>query len=224
MESQTVDRSEMSLQPSELLLVHQMEETRIELAGLRRSGGHLHGILSAAQHHMLQIRTDRRRIDWPLRFVGLQQNETLRVEQLGRRVLAGRHEHRAIARQLHVVDNAGVVLDRVQLLAVAQIEHGQLAVLVTRNHLGVQAAPQHGRDLRIADRNAQNRFGIREAFVDVAHVNDHTFARLSHRRVRRVCGLIARIAEVYGSHGRFAGYGRNRLSGLHVPDPGRIEK
>lgn len=85
---------------------------------------YIHSILSSAQHHMVEYRAERRRVDRPLRLVLLQQLQGRGVEELGGLVLRGRDEHGPVAGQLHVVDLVGVLLDRVQLLAGLLVELG----------------------------------------------------------------------------------------------------
>lgn len=195
-----------------------MEEARIEFARLRGRCRHLHGILTAAEHDMLVRRTDCRRIHRPFGFVRLQAAQRLGIEQLRGVILGGGHEHGAVLAHLHVIDDAGMVLDGVQLFAGAQIEDAHRAVLVTGDDGRVQAAPQHRRDLGRRNRNAQNWLRIRERFVYVAHIDDDALAALAHRAIGRVGGLIARKTKVARTYRRFAHNCRNRFADLDVPD------
>ena len=85
----------MSLDPAELLLEDHGEEPGVELSDFRGSHGDVHGLLATAQHHVVVDGRDGGRVDGPLRFVGVDPLEALKVVQVRRVVLRRRDEHRA---------------------------------------------------------------------------------------------------------------------------------
>ena len=116
-ERDAIYRPKVTFDAPELLLEHQVEETRVELPDPRRRRRDVHGILPAAQHHVFQYRADRRGIDWAFRLVRLQQHEIVGVEQLRCVVLGRRYEHGSVLVHLHVVDQVFVLLHGVQLFS-----------------------------------------------------------------------------------------------------------
>lgn len=214
---QTVDGPEMTFDASELFLVHQMEESRIEFTGTGGRCGDLHGILATAQDDVIENRTDRSRIDRTLGFVCLQAHQAVAVEQFGRGVLRGGHKHGAIFGHLHVVDVGGVILHRIQFLGHAQIVQRNGAVLVARNDVVVQLRPQRRCDFRLWNGNAKNWFGIGRRRVHATHIDDDQITNLSHGRVGGIGSLIPRITEIRCTHRRFAFDGGRTFASFTVP-------
>lgn len=108
MEGHAVDRTEVALHAAELLFEYQVEESRVELADAGGRRRHVHGVLTAAQHHVVQNRGDGGRIDGTLRLVGLQRQQVFGVEEFRGVVLRSGDEHRPVLVELHVVDEEAV--------------------------------------------------------------------------------------------------------------------
>lgn len=93
MEANTVDGAEVTFDVAELLLEHQVEEPGVELADLGAGHGDVHGLLAAAQHHVVVHGRDGGAVHRSLGLISVQAIQGLRVPQFGRRVLRRRDEH-----------------------------------------------------------------------------------------------------------------------------------
>jgi hypothetical protein len=132
MECQAVDGTEVTFESREFLLVDEMEEARIELAGACGGRGDVHGFLSTAQHDVVEDGADGGGVDGTFGLVGLEAVEGVDVEELGGAILGGGDKHRCVAVHLHVLDGAGVDADRVRLLA--HLNHKENQSNPPKNH------------------------------------------------------------------------------------------
>lgn len=221
METQRVDRTEMALDASELLLEDQMVEARLELAGSGRGGGDLHRLLTTTERHVILDRRDGRRVHRSIGLVGFQVLERLAVEQLRGRVLARGDEHRLVHVVLQVVD-LRLVLLRVQqfLFHVSEVPLGQQAGLVAENHRLVQRTPQSGGRLvvpvELVDRD-NAALGVRLEVGRISQVDHLQRGGHLHRLVGCEEQHLARVREVGDTHRRSGLQFVQLSAGLQVP-------
>ena len=72
-----------------------MEESRVELSDLGGGGGDVHGLLTTAEHDMVELGRDGGAVDGSVGLVGLEALQRVGVVQLGAGVLRGGDEHGA---------------------------------------------------------------------------------------------------------------------------------
>jgi len=77
----------MSLDSTELLLEHHVEESSVELSDPGRGSSHVHGVLTSTQHDVLEERTDGGGVNRSLRLVGFQHLQGVSIPQNRRGVL-----------------------------------------------------------------------------------------------------------------------------------------
>ena len=70
-----------------------MEESRVELSDLGGGGGDVHGLLTTAEHDMVELGRDGGAVDGSVGLVGLEALQRVGVVQLGAGVLRGGDEH-----------------------------------------------------------------------------------------------------------------------------------
>ena len=80
-EHDRVDGTEVTLHPSELLVEHHVEEPGVELADPGGGGGHVHGVLTSAQHDVVEQRADGGRVHGTLGLVAFQFLQIMGIPQ-----------------------------------------------------------------------------------------------------------------------------------------------
>lgn len=132
------------------VFVDGMEESGSELLGVEFGGGHSLSALSSTKEDVVLERGDDGAVDRASSLVGLEDFESLSVQQLGGSVLGGGDNHTLLLIETHLVDRSSVQCLVQQHLARLRIVNSHASLLIAGVDRLVKAAPSGLRDLRCA--------------------------------------------------------------------------